>query len=96
MSIWPRYDAEASPERGYYYYPSRHFARQPIVAGWVYYLTALLASSATGGGPAVVVCAHPAHNANEGAVEQRRGCSAACPSGAVARLCSSSTPATTP
>ncbi|MGH3086423.1 MAG: hypothetical protein ACRDSJ_03780 [Rubrobacteraceae bacterium] len=26
----------ASPERGYYYHPSRHSARQPIVAGWAY------------------------------------------------------------
>jgi hypothetical protein len=32
-SVWPRCDAEASPERGYYYHPSRHSAGQPIVAG---------------------------------------------------------------
>src|ERR687897_883366 len=31
-SVWPRCDAEASPERGYYYHPSRHSAGQPIVA----------------------------------------------------------------
>ncbi len=35
-SIWARCDAEASPERGYYYHPSRHSAGQPIVAGWSY------------------------------------------------------------
>ena len=35
-SVWPRCDAEASPERGYYYHPSRHSAGQPIVAGWAY------------------------------------------------------------
>ena len=32
VSVWPRCDAEASPERGYYYHPSRHSAGQPIVA----------------------------------------------------------------
>jgi hypothetical protein len=35
-SSWPRCDAETSPERGYYYHPSRHSAGQPIVAGWNY------------------------------------------------------------
>jgi len=35
-SVWARCDAEASPDRGYYYHPSRHFAGQPIVAGWSY------------------------------------------------------------
>jgi hypothetical protein len=32
VSVWPRCDAETSPERGYYYHPSRHSAGQPIVA----------------------------------------------------------------
>ena len=41
-SVWPRCDAEASPERGYYYHPSRHSAGQPIVAGWAYQLVAQL------------------------------------------------------
>ena len=36
VTSWPRCDAEASPERGYYYHPSRHSAGQPIVAGWSY------------------------------------------------------------
>jgi len=40
--VWPRCDAETSPERGYYYHPSRHFAGQPIVAGWAYQLVAQL------------------------------------------------------
>jgi hypothetical protein len=31
-SVWDRCDAECSPERGYYYHPSRHSAGQPIVA----------------------------------------------------------------
>jgi hypothetical protein len=36
VSVWDRCDAEASPERGFYYHPSRHSAGQPIVAGWAY------------------------------------------------------------
>ncbi len=33
-SVWPRDDAETSPERGFHCHPSRHSAGQPIVAGW--------------------------------------------------------------
>ena len=33
-STWVRNDAECSPERGFYYHPSRHSAGAPIVAGW--------------------------------------------------------------
>ncbi len=36
VSVWDRCDAETSPERGFYYHPSRHSAGQPIVAGWAY------------------------------------------------------------
>jgi DDE superfamily endonuclease len=36
VSVWPRCDAETSPERGYYYHSSRHSAGKPIVAGWAY------------------------------------------------------------
>jgi hypothetical protein len=35
-SVWPRCDAESSPERGYYPHPYRHSHGQPIVAGWNY------------------------------------------------------------
>lgn len=35
-SVWPRCDAETSPDRGYYHHPSRHSHGQPIVAGWNY------------------------------------------------------------
>jgi hypothetical protein len=35
-SVWPRPDAETSPERGFYYSSSRQSAGQPIVAGWSY------------------------------------------------------------
>jgi hypothetical protein len=41
-SVWARCDAETSPERGYYYHPSRHSAGQPIVAGWAYQFIARL------------------------------------------------------
>jgi hypothetical protein len=33
-SVWPRCDAETSPERGYDYHHLRHSHGQPIVAGW--------------------------------------------------------------
>jgi len=33
-SVWPRCDAETSPERGCYHHPYRHSHGQPIVAGW--------------------------------------------------------------
>ena len=36
VTTWPRSDAECSPERGYYYHPSRHSAGQPIIAGWAF------------------------------------------------------------
>jgi hypothetical protein len=45
-SVWARCDAECSPERGFYYHPSRHSAGQPIVAGWCYsWLVGLSAGS---------------------------------------------------
>ncbi len=34
ISVWPRCDAETSPERALSYHASRHAAGQPIVAGW--------------------------------------------------------------
>ncbi|MGD9891547.1 MAG: transposase [Dehalococcoidia bacterium] len=36
VSGWPRGAAEASPDRGSDYHPSRHAAGQPIVTGWAY------------------------------------------------------------
>jgi|SRR5215217_1193609 len=42
VSVWARCDAECSPERGFYYHPSRHSAGQPIVAGWAYQFVARL------------------------------------------------------
>ena len=72
-SVWPRCDAECSPERGYYYHPSRHSAGQPIVAGWAYQFVAQLnfvRESWTA--PVDVERLRPAQNANEVAAEQVR------------------------
>src|SRR5215204_4467186 len=70
-SVWPRCDAECSPERGYYYHPSRHSAGQPIVAGWAYQFVAQLnfvRESWTA--PVDVERVRPAQDANEVAAEQ--------------------------
>ena len=70
-SVWPRCDAETSPERGYYYHPSRHSAGQPIVAGWAYQFVAQLnfvRESWTA--PVDVERLHPAQDANVLATEQ--------------------------
>src|SRR5215204_1799937 len=72
-SVWPRCDAEASPERGYYYHPSRHSAGQPIVAGWAYQFVAQLnfvRESWTA--PVDVRRVRPAQDANEVATGQVR------------------------
>ncbi len=71
VSVWPRCDAEASPERGFYYHPSRHSAGQPIVAGWAYQFVAQLnfvRESWTA--PVDVRRVRPAEDANEVAAEQ--------------------------
>jgi hypothetical protein len=41
-SVWPRCDAETSPERGFYHHSARHSAGQPIVAGWAFQWVAQL------------------------------------------------------
>jgi DDE superfamily endonuclease len=72
-SVWPRCDAECSPERGYYYHPSRHSAGQPIVAGWAYQFVAQLnfvRESWTA--PVDVERVRPAQDANVVATEQVR------------------------
>ena len=73
VSVWSRCDAEASPDRGYYYHPSRHSAGQPIVAGWAYQWIAQLGfSHDSWTAPLNVRRVHPTENAYLVAVEQIR------------------------
>ena len=74
LSVWPRCDAEASPDRGFYYHPSRHSAGQPIVAGWAYqWLAQLNFSRDSWTAPLDVRRVHPRENANAMAVAQIAG-----------------------
>jgi hypothetical protein len=70
-SVWPRCDAETSPQRAFYYHASRHSAGQPIVAGWAYHWiaqTSLTRTSWTA--PMKVRRLKPDDNVNLVAVEQ--------------------------
>jgi hypothetical protein len=72
-SVWPRCDAETSPERGFYHHPSRHSNGQPIVAGWLYQWVAqvrLTADSWTA--PLSVERVPPGANPNAVAAQQVR------------------------
>jgi DDE superfamily endonuclease len=71
VSVWDRCDAESSPQRGYYYHPSRHSAGQPIVAGWAYQFVARLnfiRESWTA--PVDALRVHPMEDTNMVAAEQ--------------------------
>jgi hypothetical protein len=71
VSVWPRCDAETSPDRGYYYHPSRHSAGQPIVAGWAYQWIAQLSFTRDSWtAPMDVRRVHPTENANTVAGDQ--------------------------
>ena len=87
VSVWPRCDAESSPERGYYYHPSRHSAGQPIVAGWAYQFIAQLnfvRESWTA--PVDVERVPPAEDANTVAIEQVKGLLGRLPKGEAAAV----------
>ena len=74
VSVWPRCDAGTSPERGFYYHPSRHSAGQPIVAGWAYqWLAQLSFARDSWTAPLDVRRVRPPENANSVAIEQIRG-----------------------
>ena len=74
VSVWSRCDAETSPERGYYYHPSRHSAGQPIVAGWAYQFVAGLSFERDSWvAPVDSRRVRPDEDANEAAVEQIQG-----------------------
>ncbi len=71
VSVWARSDAETSPERGFYYHPSRHSAGQPIVAGWAYQWIAQIGFARESWvAPVDARRVRPAENANGVAAEQ--------------------------
>jgi hypothetical protein len=70
--VWSRSDAEASPGRGYYY-PLRHSAGQPIVAGWAYQILAELGFERDSRvAPVDARRVRPAEDTDEAAAEQMR------------------------
>jgi hypothetical protein len=73
VTVWPRCDAETSPERGFYHHAYRHSHGQPIVAGWAYQWVAhihLQHDSWTA--PIRVRRLEPLENVNRAASEQIR------------------------
>lgn len=87
LSVWPRCDAEASPDRGFYYHPSRHSAGQPIVAGWAYqWLAQLSFARDSWTTPVDVRRVHPSKNANAVAIEQIRSLLSRLPTGGASPL----------
>ena len=71
VSVWPRCDAETSPERALYYHASRHSAGQPIVAGWAYSWIAQVGfARESWTAPLRVRRLRPQENANTVAAEQ--------------------------
>ena len=72
-SVWPRCDAETSPERGYYHHYSRHSNGQPIVAGWNYsWLVQIPSRCSSWTAPLRVRRMKPGENVNQVAAEQIR------------------------
>ena len=72
-SVWPRCDAETSPERGYYHHHSRQSNGQPIVAGWNYsWLVQVPQRCSSWTAPLRVRRMKPGENANQVAAEQIR------------------------
>jgi Transposase DDE domain len=71
VSVWPRCDAETSPERALYDHASRHSAGQPIVAGWAYSWIAQVGfARESWTAPLRVRRLRPQENANAVAAEQ--------------------------
>ena len=72
-ATWPRCDAECSPERGYYYHPSRHSAGQPIIAGWAFQWVAQLSFARDSWtAPVDARRLHPSEDAGQVAAAQLR------------------------
>ena len=80
VTTWPRCDAECSPERGYYYHPSRHSAGQPIVAGWAYqWITQLGFDRDSWTAPVDAARLHPLDDTDQQAARQIRALLARLP-----------------
>lgn len=72
-SVWPRCDAETSPERGYYAHPYRHSHGQPMVAGWNYsWLVQVPSRCSSWTAPLRMRRVRPGENLNLVAAEQIR------------------------
>jgi hypothetical protein len=82
VTTWPRCDAECSPERGYYYHPSRHSAGQPIIAGWAYQWIAQLSFERDSWtAPVDARRLHPLEDTDQTAAAQIRALLARLPAG---------------
>ena len=81
-SVWPRCDAETSPQRGYYHHHTRHSNGQPIVAGWNYsWLVQIPERCTSWTAPLRVRRMLPGENVNQVAVEQIRSFLRQCGAG---------------
>jgi hypothetical protein len=82
VTTWPRCDAECSPERGYYYHPSRHSAGQPILAGWAYQWIAQVSFDRDSWtAPVDAARLHPLDDTDQQAARQIRALLARLPAG---------------
>jgi hypothetical protein len=82
VTTWPRCDAECSPERGYYYHPSRHSAGQPIIAGWAFQWIAQLSFDRDSWtAPVDARRLHPTDDTDQTAAAQIRGLVGRLPAG---------------
>jgi hypothetical protein len=87
VSTWPRCDAECSPERGYYYHPSRHSAGQPIIAGWAFqWICQLSFDRDSWTAPVDAVRLHPLDDTDEHAAAQIHALMARLPAGGAVPL----------
>jgi hypothetical protein len=82
VTTWPRCDAECSPERGYYYHPSRHSAGQPIITGWAYqWITQLSFARDSWTAPVDARRLHPLEDTDQTAALQVRALLGRLPAG---------------
>jgi hypothetical protein len=82
VTTWPRCDAECSPERGYYYHPSRHSAGQPIIAGWAFQWIAQVSFDRDSWtAPVDAARLHPLDDSDQQAARQIRALLARLPAG---------------